>query len=190
MCSSQLWLFLFRLKKPAIQPAICGNHFYSDWHPAFSHWRNTSQNWNREGAQAMIAKCDCQQCGQPIEFDIEHDREFVACPTCDKQTRLLIPIQPKAPRSLRIEGKTPFVAAYLMGAIVLVVAGYAFSSMLNLDEDGTLTLTAICGIPLYFVPTAVGWQKKNRQAIFMLNLLAGWTTIGWVVAMVWACMKD
>ena len=41
---------------------------------------------------------------------------------------------------------------------------------------------------LYFLPAIVGvWrQKRNATAIFVLNLLAGWTVIGWIVAMVWS----
>jgi hypothetical protein len=29
-------------------------------------------------------------------------------------------------------------------------------------------------------------HKRNKAAIFFLNLFAGWTIIGWVVALVWA----
>ena len=45
---------------------------------------------------------------------------------------------------------------------------------------------------IYFFPTYVAKknQKKNTDAIFILNLLAGWTFIGWVVAVVWAYTKD
>ena len=39
----------------------------------------------------MIAKCPCQQCGVNIEFDAEQANQFVACPSCGSQTRLLIP---------------------------------------------------------------------------------------------------
>lgn len=41
---------------------------------------------------------------------------------------------------------------------------------------------------LYFWPTAVALNKKraNTGAVFMLNLLLGWTLIGWVIALVWA----
>lgn len=42
----------------------------------------------------------------------------------------------------------------------------------------------------YFLPTLVGSGKKNIAAIFILNLLAGWTFIGWIVALVWASCKD
>lgn len=43
---------------------------------------------------------------------------------------------------------------------------------------------------LYFLPTMVGWSKRNAGAIFVLNLLLGWTFIGWVVALVWALTYD
>lgn len=45
-------------------------------------------------------------------------------------------------------------------------------------------------LALYFLPTLVGWNKKNVVAIFVLNLFLGWSIIGWVVAMVWACTKE
>ncbi|TRZ48114.1 superinfection immunity protein, partial [bacterium] len=32
-------------------------------------------------------------------------------------------------------------------------------------------------------------QHKNSLAIFLLNLLLGWTVLGWVVSLVWSVMK-
>ena len=43
---------------------------------------------------------------------------------------------------------------------------------------------------IYLFPTFVGLGKKNCIAIFVLNLLLGWTFIGWVIALVWACTKE
>tara|TARA_R110000796_G_scaffold57522_1_gene132627 strand:- start:212 stop:523 length:312 start_codon:yes stop_codon:yes gene_type:complete len=43
---------------------------------------------------------------------------------------------------------------------------------------------------LYLIPSFVGWNKKNINSIFTLNILLGWTFIGWVVALVWAVSKD
>lgn len=43
---------------------------------------------------------------------------------------------------------------------------------------------------IYFIPAIAGAQKKNAGAIFALNLFLGWTLIGWVVALVWACTND
>lgn len=41
---------------------------------------------------------------------------------------------------------------------------------------------------VYFLPSIVAYSRahKNKVAIFFLNLLAGWTFIGWVAAFVWS----
>ncbi|OGQ28976.1 MAG: hypothetical protein A2321_01055 [Omnitrophica WOR_2 bacterium RIFOXYB2_FULL_45_11] len=43
----------------------------------------------------------------------------------------------------------------------------------------------------YFLPTLIAFlrQHKNKPAIFLLNLLLGWTVLGWVVSLVWSAMK-
>jgi Superinfection immunity protein len=44
-------------------------------------------------------------------------------------------------------------------------------------------------IVVHFLPSIIAFKRghHNRVAIFVLNLLLGWTFIGWVVALVWAC---
>ena len=44
---------------------------------------------------------------------------------------------------------------------------------------------------LYFLPTLIAFlrQHKNKLAIFLLNLLLGWTVLGWVVSLVWSVLK-
>lgn len=41
---------------------------------------------------------------------------------------------------------------------------------------------------IYLLPTICAWNRRHRndRAIFVLNLLLGWTLIGWILAMVWA----
>lgn len=41
----------------------------------------------------------------------------------------------------------------------------------------------------YFLPTIIAGMRLHHQggAIFALNLLLGWTLIGWVAAFVWSC---
>jgi hypothetical protein len=48
----------------------------------------------------------------------------------------------------------------------------------------------LLGGVLYFLPTLIGHKKANAGAIFVLNLLLGWTVIGWIVALVWALTVD
>lgn len=43
---------------------------------------------------------------------------------------------------------------------------------------------------IYFLPTIIGFGKRNTVAIFFCNLIFGWTLIGWGVSFVWACVKD
>ncbi len=49
-------------------------------------------------------------------------------------------------------------------------------------------LIVVAGLIFYFCPTfvAAGRDHHNVAAIFVLNLLLGWTFIGWVAALVWS----
>lgn len=44
----------------------------------------------------------------------------------------------------------------------------------------------------YFLPSTIAKGAKHPQttAIFLLNLLLGWTFLGWVVALIWAAYKQ
>jgi hypothetical protein len=70
------------------------------------------------------------------------------------------------------------------------------SPILIADANGDLggVLMAIlfiaCGVLFYFLPAMLGSGKRNSTAIFALNLLLGWTFIGWVIALVWALMDE
>lgn len=48
------------------------------------------------------------------------------------------------------------------------------------------------GFVLYFLPAIVAFARGKRDAgaILVLNLLLGWTAIGWVIALVWALRQD
>ena len=45
-------------------------------------------------------------------------------------------------------------------------------------------------IPLYFLPSLLARKKRQWTAIFALNLLLGWTLLGWVGALVWALTAE
>jgi hypothetical protein len=44
---------------------------------------------------------------------------------------------------------------------------------------------------VYFIPAVVAYNRRhhNAHAIFMLDLLLGWTLLGWILALVWACTR-
>lgn len=45
---------------------------------------------------------------------------------------------------------------------------------------------------MYLLPSIIAAKKKksNMTAIALLNILLGWSLIGWVVALVWANTND
>jgi hypothetical protein len=56
---------------------------------------------------------------------------------------------------------------------------------------GIFSLLVVGGVLLlYFLPSFLGRQKGNFKAIFALNLLLGWTLVGWVVSLVWALSQE
>lgn len=52
----------------------------------------------------------------------------------------------------------------------------------------TLIVLIVLGVALYFTPSFVAGAREhpNTTAILALNLLLGWTFLGWVGALVWA----
>ena len=47
-------------------------------------------------------------------------------------------------------------------------------------------LFLILSVLLYFLPTLIARDKPQVLAVFLVNLLLGWTVIGWFVALIWA----
>lgn len=78
--------------------------------------------------------------------------------------------------------------------VVLPLGAYAtaVSNGMPWDLGGSQTgvglFGLVCILGWYFFPTTIAASRKqpNTLAIFVLNLLLGWTLLGWVVAMVWA----
>jgi hypothetical protein len=42
---------------------------------------------------------------------------------------------------------------------------------------------------IYFLPTVLALCRGHLStfAIFLLNLLLGWTLLGWIIALIWSC---
>lgn len=43
---------------------------------------------------------------------------------------------------------------------------------------------------IYVIPIMVAWNKRQLGSIAALDLLLGWTLVGWVVALCWALMDS
>ena len=63
-----------------------------------------------------------------------------------------------------------------------------------MTSDGTSDAFAVIAVMfavlVYCLPSIVGKNKRNFNAILALNVLLGWTVIGWVVALVWAMTAE
>ena len=61
---------------------------------------------------------------------------------------------------------------------------------MNLTESPPL-VTMVLAV-LYIVPavTACRRSHRNAEAICALNILLGWTILGWAVALIWALCND
>jgi len=56
----------------------------------------------------------------------------------------------------------------------------------------TTIVIIVASVVGYMIPGIIAIQDKkaNRKAIVALNILAGWTLVGWIIALVWALTKD
>jgi hypothetical protein len=55
-----------------------------------------------------------------------------------------------------------------------------------MESTGMLILITVVSILIYLIPSFIGSGHKNSTAILFLNLLLGWTFIGWAAALIWA----
>lgn len=61
-----------------------------------------------------------------------------------------------------------------------------------MDAQAMLFLIYLCVAVLYIMPTVAASLRNHRQAvpIFLLNILLGWTLVGWAAALIWAFVEE
>lgn len=52
-----------------------------------------------------------------------------------------------------------------------------------------IIVIAILGF--YFLPSVIAMTRDAQHggSIFLINLLFGWTILGWIAALIWACVE-
>lgn len=151
----------------------------------------------------MIAKCHCGHCQGPIEFEVEGGGMTVECPHCNQKTVLMVPRAGLMPGNISQSKEANKINSgkrkrWLLFAAAAIAICFALFLGLNAgnpkysDSAGVLgmILALVAGFLFYFAPSIMSRHKRNYQAIFILNLFLGWTFVGWVVAAVWATMKE
>lgn len=82
--------------------------------------------------------------------------------------------------------------------VLLFLAAYSWSmGQIPPDElNGFGKLVAllffVIAPALYLLPTFEAWKRRHKSlvSIALLNIFLGWTLLGWVAAMVWACKSQ
>ena len=56
---------------------------------------------------------------------------------------------------------------------------------------GALIVLLLC-LAFWFLPVIIAANRNHRNttAIFILDLLLGWTIIGWIIALIWSVKND
>lgn len=80
----------------------------------------------------------------------------------------------------------------LIGLVLLVLISFLIGSGTNEIAAVFAAVFFIAAPALYMLPTYEGWTREqpNLTAIALLNILLGWTLVGWVVALVWGVRES
>lgn len=143
--------------------------------------------------------CKCQFCSKDIEYDPPHAGQLATCPFCQLETLLAVPPRAVPPYIPFFRRRLFLGYAAAFGTALIFLIGVAWVASELPEDTGAMIISLIGAIVggifilfLYFIPALVAHnnKKKNFTAILILNIFAGWTFIGWVVALVWAVTKD
>ena len=128
-------------------------------------------------------KAQCDWCDGPYEYTSEESGQYVACPHCTKQVFL---VPPKPP------SRIPMILGLTCGLILL--AGLVSQIAARDDaRDFVIWIPAlIVGLGIYLFPSLVARSRRHRnlEAIMVLNILLGWTVVGWAIALCWAVYRE
>jgi hypothetical protein len=79
---------------------------------------------------------------------------------------------------------------YSTPASLLTAMGFAVTTLNIVMLVVALAWAFGVAILVYLLPAFIAEERKHQHRIptFLLNLLMGWTFVGWVVSLVWAAM--
>lgn len=140
----------------------------------------------------MLETCRCELCNAEMQVRRSQIGEDVECPSCGTLTtarRKAVNYTPPPPPGVPWYRTTLF---YFFAAAAFVstlggLAGGPSGIWKGLLVFGLLSIVAF----FYFLPSffAMWGEHHNSRAIFLLNLLLGWTLLGWIIALIWSTTK-
>lgn len=84
--------------------------------------------------------------------------------------------------------------ALIVFSVIWVIFSLIFIAMNNGNKIPEAIINGVGAtmlIFLYFLPSIIAETNKHRQykAISTLNLLFGWTILGWIISLIWSLIK-
>jgi len=130
------------------------------------------------GRRKIMSEQRCPRCLGPVGLGSSF------CERCGY--RLAIPVLPSSSRWPLTLSRSLGVLLVTLLAVGYLAGSQPFAADIHIPPTGAIALAA-----LYFIPSGIAALSKhhNTNAIFALNLLLGWTLLGWVGALVWALAK-
>ena len=146
--------------------------------------------------ESVYVRCDCLKCGGPLEVPGDYLGSEHKCPHCDEFTILVATSQEKesfpTPRDKHRRIPVWLLRSIVILLFVVAIVAVARSTGEVPENAGQGVFWLVLLFVLYFLPTLVARRSghRNFEAIFLLNLLLGWTFLGWVAALIWAVYRD
>ena len=129
----------------------------------------------------------CADCGRSLRVADNLAGKEVLCRYCDEPQDVPEPKE-RTPWAYWLIIILPLLVLLAIGVYILTT---------EVGGTGLLALVALCflvvgGVVVYFLPVIVALMNGHRNAtsVGVLNLFLGWTFLGWVLALVWACMRS
>ena len=78
-----------------------------------------------------------------------------------------------------------------IGNGLCLILGLLLPAYITHTITGYSTMVVLVLAIGYFIPTLIAFSRdhKNRNAICALNVLLGWTCLGWIGALIWSLTK-
>jgi hypothetical protein len=80
----------------------------------------------------------------------------------------------------------------ILAAICLLICFAATAGGTSGGSAFAMTFLVFIAALIYFIPSFIAIEREhtNTTAIVVVNVLVGWTLIGWVGSLVWALVRD
>ena len=85
------------------------------------------------------------------------------------------------------------VLLLVVGLICSVIGGGNYHNIFSILGSGACIISVVVlGLTLYFLPAIMAYKNghESRQVILLIDFLFGWTLIGWLASLIWACVKN